>query len=543
MFQVGSIYVIAAVAVIGGALFGFDISSMSAIISTQPYLCAFYQRGFDEKGHCLGPTDAVQGGITAAMPGGSSLGSLVSGLTSDRFGRKTSIQIGSVIWVVGCIVTSASVNIPMLAAGRIICGFSVGICSAQVPVYISELAPRFMRGRPVGFQQWAVTWGILIIAAAFRLPWGIQALPAVLLFVGLVFLPESSRWLAKKDREDEVKKVLDLVHGKGDPNSPLVLREMEEIRKAVDFERANADVSYLELLAPNMINRTSIGVFTQIWSQLTGMNVMMYYTTYVFDMARLGGGGTNAVLLPSGINFVINVLMTVPALLWMDRWGRRPTLLVGAFLMCLWLCVNAGVFAVYSREPYPGEFTSTAESMALSGAPAKVVIASTYLFVASFAPTWGPVSWTYPPEVYPLRLRGKAVALCTSANWAFNFALAYFVPPGFATIKWKIYVLFAVFCATMFVHVFFMFPETANKPLEEIEEIFDDTKEGGKVSPSRFFVSTEPWLTNYNHSYQVHWYAAWKTRNNRALALQQERDGIQLDERPASQAHHETAEV
>jgi MFS family permease len=175
----------------------------------------------------------------------------------------------------------------MLAAGRIICGFSVGICSAQVPVYISELAPPSMRGRLVGFQQWAITWGILIIyficyggsflhsASAFRLPWGIQALPAVLLFVGLVFLPESPRWLAKKDREDEAKKVLDLVHGKGDPNSPLVLREMEEIRKAVDFERANADVSYLELLAPNMINRTSIGVFTQIWSQLTGMNIMV----------------------------------------------------------------------------------------------------------------------------------------------------------------------------------------------------------------------------------------------------------------------------
>lgn len=189
-------------------------------------------------------------------------------------------------------------------------------------------------------------------------------------------------------------------------------------------------------------------------------------------------------LLPSGINFVVNVVMTVPALVWMDRWGRRPTLLVGAFLMCLWLCVNAGIFAVYSRDPLPGEFTSTAESMAVSGAPAKAIIASTYLFVASYAPTWGPASWAYPPELFPLRLRSKAVALCTSANWAFNFALAYFVPPGFASIKWQIYVLFGVFCAAMFIHVFFIFPETANKPLEEIEEIFDDSKPGGKCSPN-----------------------------------------------------------
>lgn len=172
--------------------------------------------------------------------------------------------------------------------------------------------------------------------------------------------------------------------------------------------------------------------------------------------------------------------MTVPALLWMDRWGRRPTLLIGAFLMCLWLCVNGALFAAYSREPYPGEFTSTAESMAVSGAPAKAIIASTFLFVASYAPTWGPVSWTYPPELYPLRLRGKAVALCTSANWAFNFALAYFVPPAFAQITWKVYIVFATFCAVMFLHVFFLFPETANKPLEEIEGIFDDTKPGGE---------------------------------------------------------------
>ena len=187
----------------------------------------------------------------------------------------------------------------MLVVGRIINGFSVGICSAQVPVYISEIAPPSKRGRLVGFQQWAITWGILIMfficygssfingSAAFRLPWGLQAIPAVLLYLGLMFLPESPRWLAKKDRWDEAKDVLTLVHGKGNPDSPWVHRELGEIRSVVEFERANADVTYFELLKPNMLNRTSIGVFTQIWSQLTGMNVMMYYITYVFTMAGL----------------------------------------------------------------------------------------------------------------------------------------------------------------------------------------------------------------------------------------------------------------
>lgn len=213
----------------------------------------------------------------------------------------------------------------------------------------------------------------------------------------------------------------------------------------------------------------------------------MYYITYIFAMAGLSGNE----LLPSGIQFIINVVMTVPALIWMDRWGRRPTLLVGAFFMCLWQCVNAGLFATHSRLARENEFSTPAISMVIGGTASKAVIASTYLFVASYAPTWGPVSWTYPSELYPLRVRGKAVALATSANWAFNFALAFFVPPAFHNITWKTYVLFAVFCFTMFIHVFFMFPETANKPLEDVIDIFDDTKPG-----SVKFIGTPAWRTH-----------------------------------------------
>ncbi|KAJ1326265.1 MFS transporter SP family sugar:H+ symporter [Microdochium nivale] len=519
MKKFGNIYFLAAIAVIGGALFGFDISSMSAIISTEPYKCQFNREPyFDEQGRCYGPSDTVQGGITAAMPGGSWAGALVSGWLTDRFGRKSSIQIGSIIWVIGCIITCASMNIPMLIVGRIICGFSVGICSAQVPVYISEQAPPSKRGRLIGMQQWAITWGIAIMYficyacsflehdAAFRVPWGVQAFPAFILGIGLIFLPESPRWLAKKDRWEECREVLILVHGKGDPNSPFAAKELHEIQQVVEFERRNADVSILELFRPKMINRTHIGVFTQIWSQLTGMNVMMYYITYIFTMAGLG----EQTLLSSGIQFIINVVMTVPALIWMDTWGRRPSFLVGAFFMCLWCCINAGLFAVYSRPANPGEFTNPSISMVISGAPSKAVIASTYLFVASFAPTWGPSSWAYPSEIYPQRVRGKAVALATSANWAFNFALAFFVPPAFATITWRTYILFAVFCFTMFWHVFFMFPETANKSLEDVALMFEDNGPGS--------------IKNIG-------VPAWKTRNNRRQTLKAERNEVDIEEK------------
>ena len=218
----------------------------------------------------------------------------------------------------------------MLAFGRAVNGFSVGICSAQVPVYITEVAPPSRRGRLVSFQQWAITWGIMIMyficygcsfvdgTGAFRIPWGLQMLPAIMLWAGLRNEPESPRWLFKKGHKDQAARVLAELHGDGNPESPFVQRELEDINQAVTEEIRHADASWLELFAPRMLNRTTIGIFTQIWSQLTGMNVMvsilaalapprrtrqllhaadadyyfqMYYITYVFAMAGLSKPG------------------------------------------------------------------------------------------------------------------------------------------------------------------------------------------------------------------------------------------------------------
>ncbi|KAL3462149.1 general substrate transporter [Aspergillus heterothallicus] len=480
----GNIYVITTIAVIGGALFGFDIASMSAILGTQQYKCFFNQGGTDEDGKCAGPSSSTQGGISASMPGGSFVGALASGIITDTFGRRRAIQIGAIIWCIGSIITCASFSIAQLVVGRFINGISVGICSAQVPVYVAELAQPSKRGTVVGAQQWAITWGILIMfyisygssfldgPAAWRLPWGLQMVPAVFLFIALFFLPESPRWLAKKDRWEECHETLALVHAKGNIHDPFVQTELREIREMCEFERENKDASYLDLFKPNMINRTHIGVFTQIWSQLTGMNVMMLYITYVFGMAGLSG---NANLVASSIQYVINVVMTIFALLFIDRWGRRTPLLIGSTLMMTFMFANAGIMKTYGKPAPPGGLDKVAEEswdLSDAQAAAKGVIACTYLFVASYAPTWGPVSWIYPPELFPLRLRGKAVAVTTSSNWIFNFALSYFVPPAFENIKWKVYILFGVFCATMTIHVFFCFPETAGKTLEDVDTMF-----------------------------------------------------------------------
>ncbi|EMC98459.1 hypothetical protein BAUCODRAFT_574523 [Baudoinia panamericana UAMH 10762] len=500
MKQYGNVYLIAAISIIGGGLFGFDISSMSAIIAGQGYLCYFNQGPKP----CSGPSANTQGGITASMAGGSWLASLFSGFLSDALGRKKTIMVGAVIWVVGCIIVCSAQNIPQLIVGRIINGLCVGICSAQVPVYIAELAPPTKRGRLIGAQQWAITWGIMIMfyisygssfingPAAFRVPWALQMIPAIVLFFGMMILPESPRWLASKDRWEECEQVLVLVHGHGDPHSPWVAREFREIKEWLEIERQSKQISYLTLFTPRYINRTHIGLFTQIWSQLTGMNVMMYYITYVFTMANIQG---NNLLVSSSIQYVINVVMTIPALIWIDRIGRRPTLLVGAALMATWLFINAGILGgmgVYQPE---GVHNIKEAKVLVTGAASKVVIACSYLFVASYAPTWGPVSWIYPPELYPNQLRGKAVAFATSGNWAFNFALGYFVPPAFENITWKTYVVFGVFCVAMFIHVYFMFPETAGKPLEEVNEMFETPPPGGLK-----YIGTPAWKTKNYYS-------------------------------------------
>lgn len=500
MKTISNPYIVTALGCVGGLLFGFDIASMSAILPTPNYKVYFnggndipYQQANKPLGwvDSAGPASDVQGGITASMAGGSFLGAVISGMMTDKLGRRNSIFVSSIIFVIGSIITCAAQAIGMLVVGRLICGIAIGIASAQVPVYISELSPTKLRGRLVGCQQWAITWGIMIFyyvslgcsyagdqdgrsTITFRLPWGLQMIPALFLMCMVPFMPRSPRWLASKGRYEEARQVLALVHANGDISSPLVIAELKEIQDSIEAESGEGS-GFTDLFKGKMLYRIHIGIFTQIWSQLTGMNVMMYYIGYVFQMA--GVNDSAQAVVSSSIQYVINVVMTVPALIWIDKWGRRPTLLIGAALMATWLFANAGIMAQHGHLVTEAERhennISQSVSWRVDPTSGKAVIAMSYLFVASYAPTWGPVSWVYPPELFPTRLRGKANAISTCANWIFNFALGYFVPPAFENIQWKVYLIFGVFNVAMFIHVFFCFVETKGKTLEEIEEVFE----------------------------------------------------------------------
>ncbi|KAJ3730539.1 general substrate transporter [Lentinula raphanica] len=464
-------YIVGSFACIGGGLFGLDISSMSGVLTNPYYLREFHN-----------PGSSAQGAIVAAMPAGSFVGALAVTQLADKLGRRKTIMLSSIIWVIGSILQCASVNRGMLVVGRIISGLSIGIASTIVPIYQSEITAPAIRGRMVSLQQWSITWGILIQyfiqfgssyingVASFRLPWGLQMIPAIVLFFGMLYFPESPRWLMDCERDEEALEILADVHGHGDKNNELVQLEYEEIKQQVLFERNEGAKSYLDLLKGNTPRRVFLGSTLQMWSQLSGMNVMMYYIVYVFQGSGLTG--IRVSLIAASVQYVLNVVATIPAIIFIDKWGRRPMMILGSLFMGIFLYLVGGLQARYGHW---GTVDGAAVWL-ITGhdAATKGIIVCSYLFVCSFAVTMGPISWTYPAEIYSLKTRGKAVSIATATNWIFNFALAWATPPGFANIAWKTYFVFGTFNFAACIHFFFMFPETVGRTLEEVEDIFNE---------------------------------------------------------------------
>jgi len=463
-------YIVGSFACIGGGLFGLDISSMAAVLSNPSYKNTFGN-----------PGSTAQGAIVACMPAGSLIGSLMVTKLADKIGRKKVIILAGIVWVIGSILQCASVNRGMLVAGRVISGISVGLSSAVTPLYQAEITAPAIRGRMVSLQQWSITWGILIQyfiqfgcsylngTASFRIPWGLQMIPAIILSLGMMAFPESPRWLVDQGREAEALEILADLHGSGDQANELVLLEYEEIKGQVYFERTEGAKSYLDLLRPGIFRRVMLGCSIQMWSQLSGMNIMMYYIVYVFQGAGLTGRRGN--LIADSVQYVLNVVFTIPAIIYIDKWGRRPMVIFGTLSMAFWLFLVGGLQGKYGAW---GEVDGS-KTWLITGheSATRAIIVSSYLAVCSFAISMGPVSWTYPSEIFPMRVRAKAVSLATATNWIFNFALAWAVPPGLSNIAYKTYFIFATFNVCCAIHVFFMFPETAQRTLEEVEDIFN----------------------------------------------------------------------
>ncbi|CUM57901.1 unnamed protein product [Debaryomyces tyrocola] len=473
--NITNVYVIASLSCISGLMFGVDISSMSAFLNNKNYL-----EFFDT------PGTTIQSFITSAMAFGSIFGSISSSFVSEPFGRRASLMLCAFFWCVGAAIQSSSQNRVQLILGRIISGFGVGFGSSVAPVYGSELAPRNTRGLIGGLFQLSICTGILVMfyicfglghidsTASFRIAWGLQIVPGLCLFIGCFFIPESPRWLARQNCWDEAEVIIANVLAKGNKEDPDVIVEISEIKEQLMMVENAKSFTYLQLFSKKYILRTFTAISAQVWQNLTGINTLMYYIVYIFDMAGYSGDSN---LVASSIQYVLNFVMTLPALYLIDKIGRRPILLVGALLMMIWQFVIGGVLATYGKsvDEVRGNDTVRLRIPEDEKPAAKAVIASCYLFIVAFAPSWGVCLWTYCAEVWGDNIsRQRGNALTNVGNWSMNFAIAMFTPSAFRNISWKTYIIFGVLCGCMSIHVFLSYPETKGKRLEEIGQIWDD---------------------------------------------------------------------
>ncbi|KAL1936035.1 hypothetical protein VTP01DRAFT_169 [Rhizomucor pusillus] len=472
------VFVAITFASIGGFLFGYDQGVMSGILVMEHWRAYFHD-----------PDPVWTGFITSIYLLGAFVGALFAGPLSERIGRKRSIMFGTIWFWFGTSMQAGASSVNLLLTGRVFQGVAIGIYSMNIPVYMSELTPAHLRGRAVCLQQLSIVTGLMISFwigygcayidsdASWRVPLALQLAPSVLLFFGCFLLPFSPRWLCSKKRYDEALETLARLHGNGNKDYPYVRQEFDEIMEQVKFEETKAVKSYGELLRNvSLRKRVMLAMGIQGMQQWVGINAVLYYAPYIFQSAGLTG--TLPSLLATGVNGVITVIFTIPPALFLDKWGRRPTLLCGGVGMAISMML-AGVLL----KIYPYVENGNNNTHAQYGA-----VAMMYIFSASFSLSWGPIAWVYPAEIFPTRARAKGASLSTATNYIMNFVIGEITPIMIANIEYGTYLFFFATNVICFLIVFLFYPETKNRTLEEMEILFggEGAAEIEKVANRKF---------------------------------------------------------
>ena len=432
------VYVAAAISALGGMLFGYDTGVISGAI-------LFIRKDFSL-------TQVQVEVVISCVLVGALLGAIVGGILADRYGRRRVIIATATLFVVGAIETALSPTITLLIAGRIIVGAAIGVASFTTPLYISEVSPIKIRGRLVSINQVALTSGIvisylvdysLVDVQGWRWMFGLAAIPAAILAIGMYFLPESPRWLVSKNLIDSAKNVLIRIRGNKDVNA-----ELEEIQKSLAVKSGGWRDLFTPLIRPALI----VGVGLAILQQITGINTVIYYAPMIFEFTGIKSASAS-ILATVGVGLV-NVVMTVVALMLVDRIGRRPLLLIGLSGMIVGLGVLGLAFFL------PG----------LSGSLGWIAEISLMLYVGAFAVGLGPVFWLLISEIYPLKIRGVAMSIATSANWGANLFVALtFLTLIQATGRSLTFWIYGLVGVAAWLFTWFLVPETKGRSLEEIE--------------------------------------------------------------------------
>lgn len=441
----GFVIVAASIAAVGGILFGFDTGVISGAI-------LFITKQWDL-------SHRMAEWATSSVLVGAVLGAIAGGILGDRLGRRRSIIWSTWLFIGGTVVASIATGMTEFAIGRILIGAAIGVASFMVPLYISEVAPADARGAMVSLNQLAVTIGILAsygVNFAFaadenwRAMFFVGVVPGLVLWLGMLLMPESPRWLVSMNRRDAANRVLEKVRGTSD-----VADEVAEIDTAI---RAESGGRLRDLLAPSLKLPIVIGVGLAILQQVTGVNTVVYYAPAIFKGAGLQSD-TAAIAATVGLG-VVNVVMTIVAIYLLDRVGRRPLLLWSAAGMTVSLLVLGLGFAV-GRGADEGGMLGTVTGISLM------------VYIGFFAIGMGPVFWLLIAEIYPLKLRAIAMSVATVANWGANFlvALTFLTLAGILG-KAGIFWFYAAMGVLTWIFVWRLIPETKGKTLEEVEALF-----------------------------------------------------------------------
>jgi sugar porter (SP) family MFS transporter len=428
----------AAITALGGLLFGYDTGVVSGAL-------LFIKKDFG------GLSSFQQELVTSLLLVGAVIGALAAGRVSDWIGRRFTVLITAVVFIVGVLLAAFTPTYPILLVARVIIGLAVGSASMVVPLYIGEIVPPRVRGGLVSLNQLAITVGILSSylidyglsgTGNWRLMFGLAAIPAAALFLGMLFQTESPHWLIRQGRDDEARAVLRRVRYDSD-----IEAEVREVREISQREGGLRD-----LVSPKVRPLLMVGVLLAVFQQITGINTVIYYAPTLLQGAGFGNSGA---LLANVVNGAVNVGMTIVAIWLLDKVGRRPLLLSGTAGMAVGMTITALSFL-------GGEH--------LTGALAIVAVLGLLIYTGSFAIGLGPVFWLLIAEIYPLRIRGAAMSVASMANWAANFV----VTVSFLTLLSAIggvgaFFLFGFLTLVALAYFWRRVPETKGRSLQEIE--------------------------------------------------------------------------
>jgi sugar porter (SP) family MFS transporter len=428
----------AAIAALGGLLFGYDTGVISGAV-------LFIRGDF-----ALTPT--MQAFVISVVLIGCVIGAGSAGWLADRFGRRRTLIAAGIVFGVGALASAASPEVVTLLVSRFVVGVAIGFASVVSPMYVSEIAPAAIRGALVSLYQFAITIGILaafIIDYAFagggewRAMLGLAIVPSIALIVGMLPLPESPRFWYKLGRSDVARYELQRIYGDGDDARDEEAAILESLsRKQVGLE---------VLAQPAVRWALFIGIALAVLQQVTGINTVIYYGPQIFEMAGFTSNGTS--ILAQAVVGVVNVLMTLVAIVWIDRVGRKPLLYAGCAGMFVGLCALAVAFALRGQ----------------GGALGPIALVSMMLYVGSFACSLGPVLWVLVSEIYPLQARGLGMSIATLANWVANFFVSQFFLLMIAKLGPSgTFAAYAALCVITIVFVARFVPETKREVLERI---------------------------------------------------------------------------